>query len=448
MKLWQKDNNTQASDWSKLVERFTVGNDRNIDVLMASFDVLGNMAHAKMLASVGLLSNEEADLLFAALKDIFTTTQEGNFVIQDSIEDVHSQVEYLLTQKLGDTGKKIHSARSRNDQVLVDVKLFLRNEIESLINTIIPFFQLLQQQSETFKNHLLPGYTHLQIAMPSSFGLWFGAYAESLVDDVITLQSAFQVVNKNPLGSAAGYGSSFPINRTLTTELLGFSNLNYNVVYAQMGRGKAERITAQALANVADTLSKLSMDMCLYLNQNFDFVSFPASLTTGSSIMPHKKNPDVFELIRSHCNQIKALPNEIMMMTTNLPSGYHRDLQLLKENLFPAFTTLKDCINMATLMLSNISIKENILQDDKYQYLFSVEEVNKLVLQGVPFRDAYKQIGNAIEANEFKSSRELNHTHEGSIGNLCNEQINEMMQKAISQFEFEKIHQAIQKLLK
>ncbi len=448
MKLWQKNNNTQASDWSNQVERFTVGNDRNIDVLMASFDVLGNMAHAKMLASVGLLSNEEADLLFAALKDIFTTTQEGNFVIQDSIEDVHSQVEYLLTQKLGDAGKKIHSARSRNDQVLVDVKLFLRNEIESLVNTIVPFFQLLQQQSETFKNHLLPGYTHLQIAMPSSFGLWFGAYAESLVDDVITLQSAFQVVNKNPLGSAAGYGSSFPINRTLTTELLGFSNLNYNVVYAQMGRGKAERITAQALANVADTLSKLSMDMCLYLNQNFDFVSFPASLTTGSSIMPHKKNPDVFELIRSHCNQIKAMPNEIMMMTTNLPSGYHRDLQLLKENLFPAFTTLKDCINMAILMLSNISIKENILQDDKYQYLFSVEEVNKLVLQGVPFRDAYKQIGNAIEANEFKYSIELNHTHEGSIGNLCNQQINEMMQKAISQFEFEKIHQAIEKLLK
>jgi argininosuccinate lyase len=448
MKLWQKDNNTQASDWSKQVERFTVGNDRNIDVLMAAFDVLGNIAHAKMLASVGLLSNEEADLLFAALKDIYTTIQEGNFVIQDSIEDVHSQVEYLLTQKLGDAGKKIHSARSRNDQVLVDVKLFLRNEIESLINTIVPFFQLLQHQSETFKNHLLPGYTHLQIAMPSSFGLWFGAYAESLVDDVITLQSAFQVVNKNPLGSAAGYGSSFPINRTLTTELLGFSNLNYNVVYAQMGRGKAERITAQALANIADTLSKLSMDMCLYLNQNFDFVSFPATLTTGSSIMPHKKNPDVFELIRSHCNQIKALPNEIMMMTTNLPSGYHRDFQLLKENLFPAFTTLKDCINMATLMLSNISIKENILQDDKYQYLFSVEEVNKLVLKGVPFRDAYKQIGNAIEANEFKYSIELNHTHEGSIGNLCNQQINEMMQKAISQFEFEKVHQAIEQLLK
>jgi argininosuccinate lyase len=448
MKLWQKEINTQASEWSKQVENFTVGNDRNLDTLMASFDVLGNMAHAKMLASVGLLSYEEADLLCVALKDIYKTTQEGTFTIQDTIEDVHSQVEFLLTLKLGDVGKKIHSARSRNDQVLVDVKLFLRNEIESLIKTIVPFFQLLQQQSETFKNHLLPGYTHLQIAMPSSFGLWFGAYAESLVDDVITLQSAFQIVNKNPLGSAAGYGSSFPINRLLTTELLGFLNLNYNVVYAQMGRGKAERITAQALANVADTLSKLSMDMCLYVNQNFDFVSFPATLTTGSSIMPHKKNPDVFELIRSHCNQIKALPNEITMMTTNLPSGYHRDLQLLKENLFPAFTTLKDCINMATLMLSNISIKENILQEDKYQYLFSVEEVNKLVLQGVPFRDAYKQIGNAIEANEFKHSAQLNHTHEGSIGNLCNEEINELMQKTISQFEFEKVHQAIQKLLK
>ena len=448
MKLWQKENNTQASDWSKQVEKFTIGNDRNIDVLMAGFDVLGNMAHAKMLASVGLLTTEESDLLCTALKDIYTSIQEGNFVIQDSIEDVHSQVEYLLTQKLGDAGKKIHSARSRNDQVLVDVKLFLRNEIESLIQTIIPFFQLLQQQSEAYKKHLLPGYTHLQIAMPSSFGLWFGAYAESLVDDVITLQSAFQVVNKNPLGSAAGYGSSFPINRSLTTELLGFSNLNYNVVYAQMGRGKVERITAQALANVADTLSKLSMDMCLYLNQNFDFIAFPSALTTGSSIMPHKKNPDVFELIRSHCNQIKALPNEIMMMTTNLPSGYHRDLQLLKVNLFPAFTTLKDCINMATLMLSSISIKENILQEDKYQYLFSVEEVNKLVLQGVPFRDAYKQIGNAIEANEFKYSIQLSHTHEGSIGNLCNQQINEMMQKAIGQFEFEKVHQAIEKLLK
>jgi argininosuccinate lyase len=348
---------------------------------------------------------------------------------------------------LGDIGKKIHSARSRNDQVLVDVKLFLRNEIKELVNNIQPFFQLLIQQSEKYKKHLLPGYTHLQIAMPSSFGLWFGAYAESLVDDVITLQSTYQIVNKNPLGSAAGYGSSFPINRTLTTQLLGFENLNYNVVYAQMGRGKAERITAQSLANVADTLARLSMDMCLYLNQNFNFVSFPAELTTGSSIMPHKKNPDVFELIRSKCNQLKALPNEIMMMTTNLPSGYHRDLQLLKEHLFPAFTTVKDCLQMANLMLSNISIKENILQDEKYKYLFSVEEVNKLVLQGTPFRDAYKKIGLDIEAGKFSYSTEVNHTHEGSIGNLCNDKIEAMMNEAVGAFQFEKVQTAINALL-
>jgi len=353
-----------------------------------------------------------------------------------------------LTERLGDIGKKIHSARSRNDQVLVDVKLFLRNEIEEIVNAIQPFFQLLQQQSEAFKNHLFPGYTHLQIAMPSSFGLWFGAYAESLVDDVTTLNAAYKVVNKNPLGSAAGYGSSFPINRTLTTQLLGFENLNYNVVYAQMGRGKAERITAQSLANVADTLSRLSMDMTLYLNQNFDFVSFPVELTTGSSIMPHKKNPDVFELIRSHCNRIKALPNEIIMMTTNLPSGYHRDLQLLKEHLFPAFQTLKECINMASLMLSNISIKKNIVTDEKYKYIFSVEEVNKLVLQGVPFRDAYKQVGLAIEANEFTYSTEVNHTHEGSIGNLCTKEIATMMNDTLQQFGFEKIDTAINALLK
>jgi argininosuccinate lyase len=352
-----------------------------------------------------------------------------------------------LTEKLGEVGKKIHSARSRNDQVLVDVKLFLRNEIESLVNNIQTFFQLLIQQSEKYKYHLLPGYTHLQLAMPSSFGLWFGAYAESLVDDVITLQSAYQIVNKNPLGSAAGYGSSFPINRTQTTRLLGFSDLNYNVVYAQMGRGKAERITAQALANVADTLARLSMDMCLYLNQNFDFVSFPTELTTGSSIMPHKKNPDVFELIRSKCNNIKTLPNEIMMMTTNLPSGYHRDLQLLKEHLFPTFTTLKDCLQMAVLMLSNISIKENILKDEKYKYLFSVEEVNKLVLQGVPFRDAYKKIGLAIEAGKFTYSTELHHTHEGSMGNLCNDKIESMMQQTLTAFEFDKVQSAIASLI-
>ncbi len=442
MKLWQKDKTSL-----KEVEQFTVGRDQEFDLLLAPFDVLGNMAHAAMLATVGLLTKEEAAQLQKELQHIYTSIEQSAFSIEDTVEDVHSQVEFLLTEKLGDIGKKIHSARSRNDQVLVDVKLFLRNEIEEIVEAIQPFFALLLQQSEKYKAHLLPGYTHLQIAMPSSFGLWFGAYAESLVDDVITLQAAYHVVNKNPLGSAAGYGSSFPINRTHTTQLLGFEDLNYNVVYAQMGRGKAERITAQALANLADTLARLSMDMCLYLNQNFDFVSFPAELTTGSSIMPHKKNPDVFELIRSHCNRIKALPNEIMMMTTNLPSGYHRDLQLLKEHLFPAFTTLKDCLRMAALMLSNITIKENILADTKYQYLFSVEEVNKLVLQGVPFRDAYKQVGLAIEAGKFTYSTEVNHTHEGSIGNLCNDQIRGMMQKHLAGFGFEEVHKAIQTLL-
>ena len=442
MKLWQK--NTASL---KEVEIFTVGKDREMDLLLAPYDVLGNIAHAEMLATIGLLTVEEKNILVKELQSIYPSTQDSSFKIQEGVEDVHSQIEFLLTEKLGDVGKKIHAARSRNDQVLVDLKLFLRNEIEVLVDVIMPFFQLLQQQSEAFKNDLLPGYTHLQLAMPSSFGLWFGAYAESLVDDVITLQSAYRIVNKNPLGSAAGYGSSFPINRKLTTELLGFDNLNYNVVYAQMGRGKAERITAQALANVADTLARLSMDMCLYLNQNFDFVSFPTELTTGSSIMPHKKNPDVFELIRSHCNRIKALPNEIMMMTTNLPSGYHRDLQLLKEHLFPAFKTLKDCMAMATLMLSNISVKKDIVTNEKYKYIFSVEEVNKLVLQGVPFRDAYKQIGRGIEANQFNYSTEVNHTHEGSIGNLCTAEIKAMMDETLATFGFEKVHIAIKKLI-
>ena len=442
MKLWQKD---KAS--LKEVEKFTVGKDREMDLLLAPFDVLGNIAHATMLATIGLLTNDERDALVKELKEIYKTTNDSRFTIHDNIEDVHSQIEFLLTEKLGDTGKKIHSARSRNDQVLVDIKLFLRNEIEKLVNNIQPFFQLLIQQSEKYKTHLLPGYTHLQLAMPSSFGLWFGAYAESLVDDVTTLHAAYKVVNKNPLGSAAGYGSSFPINRTLTTQLLGFAELNYNVVYAQMGRGKAERITAQALANVADTLAKLSMDMCLYLNQNFDFVSFPTELTTGSSIMPHKKNPDVFELIRSHCNRIKSLPNEITMMTTNLPSGYHRDLQLLKEHLFPAFQTLNDCIQMAILMLSNISVKENVMADEKYRYAFSVEEVNKLVLQGMPFRDAYKKVGLEIEAGKFEYSTQINHTHEGTIGNLCNDKIVSMMQEAVSAFEFDKVRKAISQLL-
>lgn len=442
MKLWSKDN----TDTSRLVEKFTVGRDKEFDLLLAPFDVLGSIAHAKMLASVGLLTNEEAEQLIAELRNIYQLIGKGQFTIEEGIEDVHSQVELLLTQKLGDTGKKIHSARSRNDQVLVDVKLFLRNEIEELVNEVQPVFQLLQQQSERFRNHLFPGYTHLQLAMPSSFGLWFGAYAESLVDDMITLQAAYQVVNKNPLGSAAGYGSSFPIDRTMTTRLLGFANLNYNVVYAQMGRGKAERITAMALANLADTLSRLSMDACLYLNQNFDFISFPASLTTGSSIMPHKKNPDVFELVRSHCNRLKALPNEVLMMTSNLPSGYHRDLQLLKEHLFPAFQTLKDCLSMVSLMLSNISVKENILADEKYKYVFSVEEVNKLVLQGVPFRDAYKQVGMAIEEGRFTYTTEVKHVHEGSIGNLCNDKVEEMMQETLTRFDFQKVHAAIRDL--
>ena len=442
MKLWQKD---KAS--LKEVETFTVGKDREMDMYLAAFDVLGSLAHIEMLESVGLLTKEDLSQLQNELKKIYQQIQKGEFTLQDDVEDIHSQVELLLTQKLGDTGKKIHSARSRNDQVLVDIKLFLRNELEELVKTIQPLFELLQTQSEKYKADLLPGYTHLQLAMPSSFGLWFGAYAESLVDDTITIKAAYDVVNKNPLGSAAGYGSSFPINRTLTTKLLGFDNLNYNVVYAQMGRGKAERITAMALANVADTLSKLSMDATLFLNQNFSFVSFPSELTTGSSIMPHKKNPDVFELIRSHCNQIKALPNEIMLMTTNLPSGYHRDLQLLKEHLFPAFRTLKDCIEMAGLMLSHIEVKKDILEDEKYKFLFSVEEVNKLVLQGTPFRDAYKKIGLDIEGGKFSYNTSVNHTHEGSIGNLGTDEIKTQMQKIVDSFPFTSVQSAIAKLI-
>src|SRR3982751_1765777 len=442
MKLWQK-NTTSLKE----VEQFTVGKDREFDLLLAPFDVLGNIAHARMLATIGLLTNEECEQLVKELRSIYQEIQQGAFSIQPDVEDVHSQIEFLLTQKLGDIGKKIHSARSRNDQVLVDVKLFLRSEIEKTVHAIESFFQLLIAKSNEFKDVLLPGYTHLQLAMPSSFGLWLGAYAEGLVDDTVTLKAAYDVVNKNPLGSAAGYGSSFPINRTLTTQLLGFADLNYNVVYAQMGRGKAERVVASALANVADTLARLSMDACLFLNQNFGFISFPAELTTGSSIMPHKKNPDVFELIRSHCNRIKALPNEIMMMTTNLPSGYHRDLQLLKENLFPAFTTLKDCIEMAGLMLTNIEIKKDILTDEKYKYLFSVEEVNKLVSTGMPFRDAYKKVGLDIEENKFVYSTVISHTHEGSIGNLGTADIQRMMQKAVGAFNFDKVARALDQLL-
>ncbi len=442
MKLWQKDIQSLKS-----VEKFTVGNDRELDIYLAPFDVLGSLGHIKMLASIGLLSSDELARLEVELKNIYQLIQKGNFKLDDGVEDIHSQVELMLTQKLGDVGKKIHSARSRNDQVLVDLKLFLRSEIEKLVLSTKALFDLLIQQSEKHKDDLLPGYTHLQLAMPSSFGLWFGAYAESLVDDLITLQAAFEVVNKNPLGSAAGYGSSFPINRKMTTDLLGFDDLNYNVVYAQMGRGKTERIVASALANIAASLSKLSMDACLYLNQNFSFISFPEELTTGSSIMPHKKNPDVFELIRSHCNRIQALPNEIMLMTTNLPSVYHRDLQLIKEHIIPAFQNLQSCIEMTGLMISNMVVKKDLLLNKQYQFLFSVEEVNKLVLQGVPFRDAYKQIGNDIDKGNFSYTPSPSHTHEGSIGNLQHQQVILMMDKVLSRFNFGKVESALKQLL-
>lgn len=425
-----------------------MGKDRELDIYLAPFDVLGSLAHIQMLESVGLLSAEELKLLQQALKKIYKQIEGGNFTLEEGVEDVHSQVEFMLTQELGDTGKKIHSARSRNDQVLVDLKLYLRSEMEELVKATQELFKLLISQSEKYKGDLLPGYTHLQLAMPSSFGLWFGAYAESLVDDLIVLHAAYKVVNKNPLGSAAGYGSSFPINRKMTTELLGFETLNYNVVYAQMGRGKTERIVTSALGSIAATLSKLSMDACLYLNQNFAFISFPDELTTGSSIMPHKKNPDVFELIRSHCNRLQALPNEIMMMTTNLPSGYQRDLQLLKEHLIPAFENLRSCIKMAVLMLSNIEIKKDLLADEKYKFLFSVEEVNKMVTQGVPFRDAYKKIGQDIENDRFNYSIHVTHTHEGSIGNLQNEHISQMMSNVVEQFNFSKVHGALEQLLR
>lgn len=442
MKLWQKD-----KDALKVVNDFTVGNDRELDKSLATFDVLGSLAHTTMLESVGLLSKEELALLAKELKSIYQQIHEGNFSIEEGVEDIHSQIEILLTRKLGDVGKKIHSARSRNDQVLVDLKLFMRAEIQQLVDQIEKLFKLLIAKSEEHKDKLLPGYTHLQLAMPSSFGLWFGAYAESLADDLITIESAFRIVNKNPLGSAAGYGSSFPINRILTTELLGFDDLHYNVVYAQMTRGKTERIVAQALSNVAATLAKLSMDACLYLNQNFGFISFPDELTTGSSIMPHKKNPDVFELIRAKCNDLQSLPSQIAMITTNLPSGYHRDWQLLKEKIIPAFKTLNDCLEMTRLMLSAIQVKENILENETYKFLFSVEEVSKLVLAGVPFRNAYVQVGKAIEAGTFTHSTTLNHTHEGSIGNLCNTQIEKKFKATMEKFGFEQVVKAINNLI-
>lgn len=443
MKLWQKN---KAS--LKEVERFTVGKDQEMDMYLAKFDVLGSLAHIRMLQSIGLLTEAELKSLSAELKNIYTQIEAGTFKVESGVEDIHSQVELELTKKLGETGKKIHSGRSRNDQVLVDIKLYLRHEIEQVVEAVKPLFSLLLSQSEKYKNHLLPGYTHFQLAMPSSFGLWFGAYAESLVDDIVTLEAAYRVVNKNPLGSAAGYGSSFPLNRKMTTDLLGFDDLNYNVVYAQMGRGKTERIVASALSNVASTVGKLAMDAVLFMNQNFGFISFPDELTTGSSIMPHKKNPDVFELIRARASQLMALPNDIALLTTNLPSGYHRDMQLLKEKLFPAIQDLKDCLNMMHLMLSNIRVKENILGDDQYKFLFSVEEVNKLVLSGMPFRDAYKKIGMDIEQGNYNPAKAVNHTHEGSIGNLNNDQIERMMTEALGKFAFDKVSTAIRSLLK
>jgi len=443
MKIWQKN-----IDVDSFVESFTVGNDRVMDLQLAAADVLGSLAHTRMLNSINLMTDADLALVQQELKNIYKEILAGDFRIEDSVEDVHSQVEMLLTQRIGEAGKKIHSGRSRNDQVLVDLKLYFRSEIQYIIQNTEALFNELIQLSERYKHILIPGYTHLQIAMPSSFGLWFGAYAESLVDDLEMMRAAWKVCNKNPLGSAAGYGSSFPLNRTMTTQLLGFEDLNYNVVYAQMGRGKTERILAQGMSSIAATLAKFAMDVCLYINQNFGFISFPAHLTTGSSIMPHKKNPDVFELIRSRCNKIQALPNEIALMTTNLPSGYHRDLQLLKENLFPAFKSLNECLEIATFMLENISVKENILDDPKYDYLFSVEVVNNEVLKGVPFREAYRTIGIDIDEGRFKPSKEVNHTHEGSIGNLCNDQIQRMFEQVKATFGFEKVQTALDDLLK
>ncbi len=442
MKLWQKD-----TDVNKEIEKFTVGKDRELDMFLAEFDVLGSLAHTAMLESIGLLTVEELKVLQAELKTIYKEIKEGKFVIEDGVEDVHSQVELLLTKRLGEVGKKIHSGRSRNDQVLLDLKLYIRSAIKETVENAKELFDLLVVLSEKYKNHLLPGYTHLQIAMPSSFGLWFGAYAESISDDMQMMLAAYKLANKNPLGSAAGYGSSFPLNRQLTTDLLGFDSLNYNVVYAQMGRGKTEKNVSAALSSLAGTLARMAMDVCLYINQNFAFISFPDELTTGSSIMPHKKNPDVFELIRAKCNKLQALPNEITLITTNLPSGYHRDLQIIKESFLPAFETINSCLNIAGYMLKHISIKENILEDQKYKYLFTVEVVNQLVLDGMPFRDAYKKVGKLVESNTFEVPGQLNHTHEGSIGNLQNHRIQEEMSKVLAAFQFSKVDEQVKKLV-
>mgnify|MGYP000542891912 FL=1 len=443
MKLWQKN-----TDANQAVDKFTVGRDREMDIYLAEADVLGSLAHTRMLNSIGLLNDQDLEAVQRELKNIHAEIVAGRFKIEDGVEDVHSQVEFMLTERIGDAGKKIHSGRSRNDQVLVDLRIFLRRQIWEIVEDIDHLFRLLQTLSEKYKEVLMPGYTHWQIAMPSSFGLWFGAYAESLVDDTEMMHAAYRICNKNPLGSAAGYGSSFPLNRTMTTRLLGFDTLSFNVVYAQMGRGKTERILAQAMSSVAATLARLAMDNTMFLNQNFNFISYPAELTTGSSIMPHKKNPDVWELIRGKCNLIQGLPNQIAMMTTNLPLGYNRDLQLLKEVLFPAIADLRSCLQMAHYMLENISVQTDILNDPKYDYLFSVEVVNNLALNGTPFREAYKKVGLDIEAGNFKAPHTVHHTHEGSIGNLCNDQIAKLMDAQLEQFHFERVEQAEAELVK
>ena len=441
-KLWEK-----SVQVNQEIERFTVGLDREMDLYLAKHDVLGSMAHITMLESIGLLTSDELASLLEELKNIYSMAERGEFVIEEGVEDVHSQVELMLTRKLGDVGKKIHSGRSRNDQVLLDLKLFTRSQLKDIAEDVEQLFNALIQQSEHYKNVLMPGYTHLQIAMPSSFGLWFGAYAESLVDDMLFLQAAFKLCNRNPLGSAAGYGSSFPLNRTMTTELLGFDSMNYNVVYAQMGRGKMERNVAFALASIAGTISKLAFDACMFNSQNFGFVKLPDECTTGSSIMPHKKNPDVFELTRAKCNKLQSLPQQIMMIANNLPSGYFRDLQIIKEVFLPAFQELKDCLQMTTYIINKIQVNEEILNDDKYLYIFSVEEVNRLAREGMPFRDAYKKVGLDIEAGKFTHNKQVSHTHEGSIGNLCNEQITSLMQQVVKGFNFSNMIAAEKALL-
>ncbi len=441
-KLWDKD---QALD--KDIERYTVGRDREMDMYLAKADVEGSMAHITMLESVGLLAKEELSPLLEELRIIYQKIEKGEFVIEDDVEDVHSEVEILLTRALGDLGKKIHSGRSRNDQVLVDLKIFTRWKIKEIADLTVELFKALMDQSERYKDVLLPGYTHLQVAMPSSFGLWFGAYAESLTDDMRTLQAAWQVANRNPLGSAAGYGSSFPLNRTMTTELLGFDGLNYNVVYAQMGRGKMERIVMQAIGNIANTVGKLSMDTCLYNSQNFDFLKLAEQYTTGSSIMPHKKNPDVFELTRAKCNRLQGIANDILLMTNNLPSGYFRDMQLIKEVYLPAFDLMEDVLRMVKRMIVDIKVNEDIVNDSRYDGMWSVEEVRRLVGEGMPFRDAYKKVGLEINSGTFKPVKKIHHTHEGSIGNLCSKEVRKLMTEVYAGFGFEKVAAKERKLV-